>query len=172
VAIARYYNIDVFATSTWTATGATITSTTPTQILTGTTAATADVNVSAVRASCLGAASFPSNASFAASLNIGLTTTTGGQTAVARLLGGGSSLASNTTWKTAGGAAAAAITATTQSTGLWSQELPFTAGANWGEWFSPGFEINIAAAAIFCLWITQSSAGTGTTFGGSIEYTE
>ena len=25
---------------------------------------------------------------------------------------------------------------------LWSQTMPCTAGANWGEWFTPGFEIN------------------------------
>jgi hypothetical protein len=172
VAVARFYSIDVFATSTWTATGAAVATTTATPILCGTTLSTNDMNISAVRASCLGATSFPANASFAASLNINTGTVTGGQTAVARLLGGGSALASQTTWKTAGGASAAAITVITQSTGLWSQEIPFTAGANWGEWYTPNFEINVAASTQVALYITQSSAGTGTTFGGAIEYSE
>jgi hypothetical protein len=26
---------------------------------------------------------------------------------------------------------------------VWSQTTPCTAGANWGEWFTPGFEINV-----------------------------
>lgn len=172
MAIARYYNISVFATSTWAATGAAVATTTATGILVGTTLSTNDMNVSAVRANCLGATSFPSNASFLASLNLSSTGNTGGNTATARLLGGGSALASQTTWKTAGGTSAAALASLTQSTGLWSQEIPFTAGANWGEWYTPGFEINVAASSNVVLYITQSSAGTGTTFGGEIEYTE
>jgi hypothetical protein len=172
VAIARYYNIDVFATSTWLATGAAVATATATAILCGTTTATTDMNISAVRANCLGATTFPANASFAASLNIATTTVGGGNTAVARFLGGGSSLASQTTWKTGGGTSAAALTTLVQSTGLWSQEIPFTAGSNWGEWFTPGFEINVVISTQVALYIGQSSAGSGTTFGGSIEYTE
>jgi hypothetical protein len=26
---------------------------------------------------------------------------------------------------------------------VWSQTVPCTAGANWGEWFTPGFEVNV-----------------------------
>jgi hypothetical protein len=173
MAIARYYKVGVFDTSTPLATGASVATTTPTGILAGLLAATTDINISAVRASCLGAASFPSNASVAVSLNIATTTITGGNAASPRLLGGGSALASQTPWKTAGGTSATVLTGGfVLSTFLWSQELPFTAGANWGEWFSPGFEANVAASAQVVLYVTQSSAGTGTTFTGEVEYTE
>lgn len=55
---------------------------------------------------------------------------------------------------------------------LWSQELPFTAGSNWGEWFTPGFEINVPASSQVALYIQASSAGTATTFSAEIEYSE
>jgi hypothetical protein len=173
VAVARFYNISVFATSTPLGTGATVTTTSPTAILCGTTTATNDMNISAVRAGAFGSGSgFPSNANYTASLNLATTTVTGGQTATARLLGGGSNLASQTTWKTAGGTSAAALASLVLSTYLWSQEVPFTAGANWGEWFTPNFEINVPVSTQVALYITAFSAGTGTTFGGEIEYSE
>ena len=31
---------------------------------------------------------------------------------------------------------------------LWSQTIPCTAGANWGEWFTPGFELNVTNSTI------------------------
>mgnify|MGYP003352250693 CR=1 FL=1 len=31
---------------------------------------------------------------------------------------------------------------------LWSQTTPLTAGANWGEWFTPGFELNVSAGTV------------------------
>jgi hypothetical protein len=172
MAIGRVYKVGVFDTSTPLATGATSTVTTPIPILYGVTAATGDLNISAVRVSCMGAAAFPSNASFVASLNINTGAQAGGQTAVARSLAGASSLAANTVFKTAGGTSAAAITGLTMTTELWAQNLPFTAGANWGEWFTPGFEINIPISTQFALFITASSAGTATTFAGEIEFSE
>jgi hypothetical protein len=172
MAVGRYYKVSVFDTSTPLGTGGTVTTTTPTAILCGTTLATNDMNISAVRVGVLGAASFPANASIVASLNIATTTVTGGQTATPRLLAGSSSPAAQTTWKTAGGTTAAALASLVLSTYLWSQELPFTAGSNWGEWFTPGFEINVPASSQVALYITASSAGTATTFSGEIEYSE
>lgn len=172
MAIARYYKVGVFDTATPLATGATVATTTPTVILAGTTTATADCNVSAVRCNAIGAAAFPSNASFIASLNIiNSATLAGGNTATASLTGPGSQ-AANTTFSTGGGTAAAAITQATLGKFLWSQGIPFTAGANWGEWYTPGFEINVALSTKFGLYITESSAGTATTFSGEIEFTE
>lgn len=172
MAIARYYKVGVFDTATPSATGATVTTTSATPILSGSAVATGDCNISAVRVGCLGATSFPSNASFAGGLNV-LTSTTlaGGNVATPTKLGN-QALAANTTFRTAGGNAAAAITGGTVGAFLWSQEIPFTAGANWGEWFTPGFEINIANSTLFAVTITASSAGTGTTFFGEVEFTE
>jgi hypothetical protein len=172
MAVGRYYVVSVFDTATPLGTGATVTTTSPTAILCGTTLATNDLNISAIRVGVLGAATFPANASIVASLNIATTTVTGGQTASPRLLSGGSALAGQTTWKTAGGTSAAALASLVLSTYLWSQEIPFTAGANWGEWFTPGFEINVPASTQVALYITASSAGTATTFSGEIEYSE
>src|SRR5882672_1736888 len=172
MAIGRYYVVSVFDTSTPLGTGATVTTTTPTAILCGTTLATNDLNISAVRVGVLGAAAFPSNASITASLNIATTTVTGGQAASPRLLAGSPSPAAQSTWRTPGGTAAAALASLVQSTYLWSQELPLTAGSNWGEWFTSGFEINVPASSQVALYIQASSAGTATTFAGEIEFTE
>lgn len=173
MSIARYYKIGVFDTSTPLATGASVTSTTPAAILVGHTTATNDANVSAVRASALGASTFPANASFAASLNVATGSLSGGNSATAYQIGGGGvTLAANTLFWTAGGTSASAISGLTLGQFLWSQEIPFTAGANWGEWYTPGFEINVHASSTFALYITESSAGTGTTFTGEIEFTE
>jgi hypothetical protein len=172
MAVGRYYVVSVFDTATPLGTGATVTTTSPTAILCGTTLATNDLNISAVRVGVLGAATFPANASIIASLNIATTTVTGGQTASPRLLAGSSSPGAQSTWKTAGGTTATALASLVLSTYLWSQEIPFTAGANWGEWFTPGFEINVPASSQVALYIQASSAGTATTFSGEIEYSE
>ena len=171
MAIGRAYKVGVFDTSTPLATGATVTATTPAPILYGVTVATGDCNISAIRVGVLGAASFPANANVVASINIVTGTVGGGQTAAANQLSG-ATLAANTTFVTAGGTSAAAITGLTLGKVLWSQELPFTAGSNWGEWFTPGFEINIPVSTKFAIYITESSAGTATTFSSEIEFTE
>ena len=171
MALARAYKVGVFDTSTPLATGATSTVTTPIPILYGVTTATADCYISCIRCSVLGAAAFPSNASVVFSLNVNTGTQAGGQTALARQFAG-NALAANTLFKTAGGTTAAAITGLTMTTNFWSQEVPFTAGSNWGEWFTPGFEIPIPISTQFALFVTASSAGTATTFAGELEFTE
>jgi hypothetical protein len=119
----------------------------------------------------MGAAAFPSNASVVFSLNVNTGAQAGGNTALARQFAG-NALAANTLFKTAGGTAAAAITGLTMTTELWAQSVPFTAGSNWGEWFTPGFEIPIPISTQFAMFVTASSAGTATTFAGEIEFTE
>jgi hypothetical protein len=43
---------------------------------------------------------------------------------------------------------------------LWEQTIPATAGANWGEWFTPGFEINCTNST---LAVTYELGAAGTT---------
>lgn len=172
MALGRAYKIGVFDTATWLATGASVTTTSTTPILYFSLSANSDINISCVRVGILGAASFPSNASIVASVNVMTGTKAGGQAASAVQLSGVAKATLLTAASTAGGTAAAAITGLTATTSYWSQELPFTAGSNWGEWFTPGFEINVPVSTQLALCITASSAGTGTTFGGEIEWTE
>jgi hypothetical protein len=172
VAIGRPYKCGVFDTALVAYNGGTVASTTPTPILLGTTTSTADCNISAIRVSCIGAAAFPSNASWTASLNLVTGNHTGGNTATPIPLGP-SSQAANTLFSTAGGSApGTAIAGMTLGKTYWSQDLPFTAGANWGEWYTPGFEINIPVSTQFAVVVTESSAGTGTSFAAEIEFTE
>jgi hypothetical protein len=171
VALGRYYKVGVYDTATPLGTGATVATTTVTPILYGVTTAANDCNITAIRMSVMGAAAFPSNASNIISINIVTGTVGGGNTATAIQLSGVTK-AATTTFLTAGGTSAAAITSLTQTTYMWSQNLPFTAGANWGEWYTPGFEINIPVSTKFALYIQSSSAGTATTFAGEIEFSE
>lgn len=171
MALARAYKVGVFDTSVWLPTGATSTVTTPIPILYGVTAAAVDCNISAVRCGVLGAAAFPSNASIVFSINTNTGAQAGGNAAVAKQLSGVARAAA-TTFFTAGGTSAAPITGLTATTEWWSQPVPFTAGSNWGEWVTPGFEINIPVATQFAIFVTASSAGTATTFAGEIEFTE
>ena len=170
--LARPYKIGVFDTATWLPTGATVAATTTTPILYWNTSANSDMNISAVRAGVLGAASFPSNASVVCSVNTMTGTKAGGNAVTPLQLSGIAKASLLTAVSTAGGTSAAAITGLTATTSWWSQEIPFTAGSNWGEWFTPGFELNHAVSLQFALCITTSSAGTATTFGGEVEYTE
>lgn len=57
---------------------------------------------------------------------------------------------------------------------LWEQNLPFTAGANWAEWVTPGAEWRGAASATagVALYITCSIAGTNTAFQCEIVFSE
>lgn len=173
MAVARYFKVGVFDSATPTAQGGTVASTTATPILWGTTTAANDCNISAIRVSALGATSFPSNASFLASVQFTTGTKAGGLTATPVLLGPGG-IAPITVFSTAGGSASSAlITGLTGGKFYWSQDIPFTAGANWGEWFTPGFEINIPPSTGFAVFITPSAASSSnTTFGAELEFTE
>ncbi len=171
MALARAYKIGVFDTSTPLATGATVTTTTPTPILHGTTTATADCNISAIRCGIVAGSSFPANAVATFGVNIVTGAQAGGNAAVATQLSG-VALAAQTTFLTAGGTSAVAITTVTLGKFLWSQDLPFTAGSNWGEWKTPGFEINIPVSTKFAVYVICSAGGTATTFSAELEFTE
>ena len=172
MAIGRAYKIGVFDTATWLAAGATVTTTSTTPILFISTSANSDINISAVRCGVLGAASFPSNASVVFSINTVTGTKAGGNAVTPLQLSGIAKASLVTAVSTAGGTSAAAITGLTATTSWWSQPVPFTAGANWGEWVTPSFEVNLPISGQFALCVTASSAGTATTFTGELEYTE
>ena len=172
MSLGRVYKIGVFDTATWAATGATVTTTTSTPILFIQTSANSDINISCVRTGVLGAASFPSNASIVFSINTVTGTKAGGSAVTPLQLSGIAKASLLTAVSSGGGSAPAAITGLTATTSWWSQEVPFTAGSNWGEWKTPGFEINLPVSGQFALCVSASSAGTATTFAGEIEFTE
>jgi hypothetical protein len=172
MAVARAYKIGVFDTSTWLPTGATVTATAATPILYGSISASSDINISAVRCGVLGAASFPANASVVFSINTVTGTAAGGNAVTPKQLSGVAKASLLTSVLTAGGTSAAAITALTVGAAYWSQPVPFTAGSNWGEWYTPSFEVNLPVSTLFALCVSCSSAGTATTFTGELEYTE
>jgi hypothetical protein len=57
---------------------------------------------------------------------------------------------------------------------LWSQNLPFTAGANWAEGVTPGAEWRTAksATAGVAVYVTCTSAGTNTAFQIELVFSE
>ena len=162
MAVARVYNVD-----SGSVTGITIGSTTPGSefpLIWGNT--TSEYNISAVRVGTYSGSSafYPSNgtitwrlrritqaATFSAGLQGGTgTAATAGQSTTAAV--------SNwfySTWTNA--------TGTFSSTGniIWEQTIPCTAGANWGEWFTPGFELNAGPGqATIALTYEYGAAGT------------
>jgi len=122
-----------------------------------------DFNVSAIRiATYSGAsASYPSNGTITwrlrrvsgANTGILVGTATAAPT-------GQSTLAAQSTWIYSTTTGSGTATFATYGNVLWSQTTPATAGANWGEWFTPGFEINVTNAT---LAITYELGAAGTT---------
>jgi hypothetical protein len=148
----------------------------PTTVMAVTPAATNPIDIQAIRFAVLGAASFPSNAS----LNVVLARassgfTSGGSTITANPHNAGD-VAANSVWKncqsTAAGGTFAAIVGYTQGVTLWEQAIPFTAGSNWAEWVTPGSEWRVAASAFAAVYLTQSSAGTATSFSCELVFAE
>lgn len=166
--LARVYNLD-----SGSSTGITIGSTTPGsefplmygQIASG----GSEFNISAIRVGTYSGSSayYPTNGTItwrlrrigaAATFSAGLQ----GGTAVMAPVGQSTTPAQSTwyysTWTNA--------TGTFSATGnvVWEQTIPCTAGANWGEWFTPGFEINSgpqqAGAGTIALTYEYGAAGT------------
>ena len=61
---------------------------------------------------------------------------------------------------TSTGILAGTATFATPGAVVWSQTIPCTAGANWGEWFTPGFELNQTNGT---LALTYELGAAGTT---------
>jgi hypothetical protein len=115
-------------------------------------ASAGEFNISAVRIALfsLSAAAYPSNGSITfrlrpvASTNSAIIVGTGTAKAISQ-----SSTAATSTWiySTANGSGTGTF-ATMTTAPQWSQTIPCTAGANWAEWMTPGFEINTTVATL------------------------
>lgn len=106
-----------------------------------------EFNISAIRVGLISgvSASYPANGTITfrvRRLTNGTTYATGvqGATGTAGPIGQ-STTAAASVW-TFATLANATGTASALGTVAWEQTIPLTAGANWGEWFTPGFEIN------------------------------
>ena len=160
MAVARVYNIDTGQT-TGVSIGTGGVPGTEYVLMYGSTAQ--DFNVSAVRVSTYSgsSSSYPSNGTITWRIRRMSSTFTGilVGTATAAAISQ-STLAAQSTWlySTANGSGTA--TFATPGNVLWEQTIPCTAGANWGEWFTPGFELNVTNATIA---ITYELGAAGTT---------
>ena len=148
----------------------------PTTIAGLTAAATNPLDIQAIRLGTVGATSFPSNASvliqFARASSV---YTSGGHTVTPNPHNAGDVAANTTCYNcesSAAGGTYSAITGYTAGVTLWAQEIPFTAGSNWAEWVTPGAEWRIAAGAFAGVYMTQSSAGTATSFSLELVFAE
>lgn len=112
--------------------------------------------------------SYPANGTILCQL-ARVTGTESGGTSVTPSPHNSADLAANTVCKDASGSA---ITALTIGAVLWQQSLPFTAGANWGEWVTPGCEWRIPASGLFAVYLTASLGGTATQFEVSLTFAE
>jgi hypothetical protein len=127
-----------------------------------------EFNISAIRIGLYSQnnATYPSNGSITFRLKV----VSGGNTGV--LVGSGtakaisqSTLAATSTWLYSTSTGSGTGTFATMTTSpAWSQTLPCTAGANWGEWFTPGFEINVSGATMALTY----EMSDGTTSGVNI----
>ena len=123
---------------------------------------TGEFNISAVRVALfsLSSAAYPSNGSITFRLRPVASTLSAiiVGTGTAEPIGQ-SSTAALSTWiySTANGSGTGTF-ATMTTAPKWSQTIPCTAGANWAEWMTPGFEINTAAGTLALTY--QMSNGT------------
>lgn len=131
-----------------------------------------EFNISAIRVSTIssaGAASYPSNGT----ITWRLRRVTGSNTTILAGTGVVNSISQSTTtagsvwiYSTANGSGTA--TFPTSGNILWSQTTPCTAGANWGEWFTPGFEINVGPQQAQSTIAITYELGGGTTSSVSL----
>jgi hypothetical protein len=154
MALGRVYTIDSGL--------ATIAATSQTCLLVGTTTAVQTFNLEALRIGIYSGAgvSFPSNGSVMWQILRSTGTAAGGGTATKNPANPGD-VACQSTWLS-GSTAITGLTATAVEP--WGNVMPFTAGSNWGEWVTPGAEVQCGISSNLALWITCSSAGTATQF--------
>lgn len=122
-----------------------------------------EFNISAVRVGTYSgsSASYPSNGTITWRLRRVSSTSSAilAGTATARPISQSTTAASSVwIYSTANGSGTA--TFATPGAVVWSQTIPATAGANWGEWFTPGFEVNQTNGT---LALTYELGAAGTT---------
>lgn len=139
-------------------------------------AATVTMDIMALRVgitSSGGTPSYPTNGVVQLQLVRATGTTTGGGATITPNPMNPSDIAANSVWHSA---STAITTQPTAGVVLWAQDLPFTAGANWAEWCTPGAEWRIPASATagtgVALLATQTTAGTNTAFTAEIVFAE
>ena len=165
MAIGRVYNVDLGpANGTGIVIGSGGALGTEYVLMVGGTGAGVEFNVSAIRvATWSGAsASYPSNGTITWRLRrvSGASTGTLVGTATAAAVGQSTTTAASTwLYSTTNGSGTA--TYATYSNVLWSQTTPLTAGANWGEWYTPGFELNVGAGPGTLLAVTYQIGSAG-----------
>ena len=124
-----------------------------------------EFNISAIRVGLISgvSASYPANGTITFRLrrpanSITFTSGVQGSTGTAGPAGQ-STTAAASVW-TYSTLANATGTASALGTVVWEQTLPLTAGANWGEWFTPGFEINANPALATVLFTYEAGANS------------
>lgn len=146
------------------------TGTTATPIFYGAAASTNTADIQAIRIGSYGAssASYPSNGAILVQL-ARVTGSVGGGTTVTATPHNSADMAANTTFKDASGGA---ITGLSIGVILWQQSIPFTAGASWAEWVTPGSEWRIPGSGLFAVYLTTAVGGTNTDFEVSATFVE
>lgn len=144
------------------------TSATPVFYGAGTSTSTADFEELFIGSYAGSSASYPANGTLLVQV-ARVTGTVGGGTTVTGNPKNSSDIAANTTFKDASGAA---ITGLTIGAILGQKVIPFTAGAGWGEWVTPGAEWRLPASGLFAVYLTASQAGTATQFGVELTFVE
>jgi hypothetical protein len=165
VAIGRVYNVDTGATNGISIGTGGVAGTEYVLMVGGITGAV-EFNVSAVRVGTYSgsSASYPSNGTITwrirrvSGANSGLFVSTATAYAV-----GQSTTTAASTWLYSSANGSGTGTYATYGAVLWSQTTPCTAGANWGEWFTPGFELNVGNGPGTLLAVTYELGAAGTT---------
>jgi hypothetical protein len=135
----------------------------------GAAAANFNYSISAIRIAIQSgsSASYPTNGSITFRLRRTTGSNTGvfAGTATVSPTGPGTLLAqSANTWIYGTASSAGTGTIGTPTNVLWSQTIPYTAGANWAEWFTPGFEIDSGAGGTIALVYTFNNGTSSATF--------
>jgi hypothetical protein len=162
VALARMYNVDAqLATGIFIGSGGVLG--TEYVLMYGQTSSTSEYNISAVRVATYSAATatYPSNGTITFRIRrvsgaaMSILQSTASVNPVSQ-----STTPANSTWIYATSSGSGTATVATYGAILWSQTLPATAGANWGEWFTPGFELNCPVSGTLAVTYMLGSAGT------------
>jgi hypothetical protein len=146
------------------------TTTTQTPIIFATASSTVSADIVGIRVSCPAggtAPTYPSNAS----VKFTLAKTTGGAgtaTTIPRATNN-TDIAANSAWYTGWS------TAPTVGNIIWEHNLPFSAGADWGEIFAPGLERRLGgtgSADQLAVFVTPSAVAVATDFEVGIDFIE
>lgn len=168
MAIGRVYNVDLGTTITGISIGTGGVAGAEQVLMYGGTAG--EYNISAVRVSTYSAAgaSYPANGTITWRLRRVSGTLSGilvGTATASPISQSTTAAASAWIFSTANGSGTGTFSVMTTAP-LWTQTTPCTAGANWGEWFTPGFELNVTNST---LALTYELGAAGTTAAVNLD---